>query len=43
MVTDQNPRKRAKNVFTPDKIFQDREIMQNYIFDMLLLYNNVMI
>ena len=37
MVTDQNPRKGAKNVFTPDKIFQDREIMQNYIFDVIVV------
>ena len=36
IVTNQNPTKGAKNVFTPAKISQVREIVQNYIFDMLL-------
>ena len=29
MITNQNPRKGAKNVFTPAKISQVREIVQN--------------
>ena len=29
MATDQNPRKGATNVFTPTKISQGREIVQN--------------
>ena len=43
IVTNQNPPKGAKNVFTPAKISQVREIVQNYIFDMLLWYNKAMI
>ena len=35
--------KGAKNVFTLAKISQDREIVQNWIFDMLLQYNKAMI
>ena len=29
MIANQNPWKRAKNVFTPAKISQDRKIAQN--------------
>ena len=43
MVTKQNPQKGAKNVFTPAKISHVGEIVQIYIFDMLLGYSKAMI
>ena len=43
MVTNRNAREGAQNVFTPVKISQVIEIVQNVIFDMLLWYNKAMI
>ena len=43
MVTSQNLQKEAKNVFALTKTSQDTEIVQNYIFDMLLWYNKAII
>ena len=43
MLTSEYPQKGVKNVFHLAKISQNREIVQNWVFDMLLRYNKAII